>query len=686
MLKRPFSIWIAVILFISAGPLTAEVTRIEVAARQAVLDGKEFGLAGGYEKLNGTIHFAVNPQNTSNRIVTDIDKAPLDENGRVAFHAEFYLIKPIDMTKGNGAVLFEVGNRGGKGLLRYFNFSSGSSDPTTAEHFGDGFLLREGFSLLWVGWQWDTPERAERMRMYVPIATDKGKLIRGLVRSDFVPTEHESDHSLSDRNHIPYPVADEKAKENVLTIRRGVEAARTTIPREQWGFGRIKDGRVVPDKGRVYLKGGFEPGNIYEVVYVSENPPLVGLGPTGIRDTLSFIKYGSPEALGIPEGAIDRALAFGVSQSGRFLRTFLYYGFNKDEAERRVFDGVIADVAGGGRGSFNHRFAQASRDAHPYLNMFYPTDIFPFTGVEQKDPKTGLSDGLLAHQGEAFLPKVFYTNSSYEYWGRAASLIHTSIDGTEDASIMDNVRIYMFAGTQHGPAQFPPGRTRGQQLANPLNFRWSMRALLKRMDQWVKEGTTPPESRYPRIEAGTAVIPDELGFPTIPGVTTSTRLHKAYRADYGPRFRSEGVVTQQPPKIGVAFPMMVSSVDADGNELAGVRLPEQIVPLATYTGWNLFNEESGPTDELSSMVGSFIPFTRTKKEREARGDPRLSIQERYASREDYLGRITEAALELIEAGYLLRRDLPALAQQALRSWDYILELAPPTNFSPDAEQ
>ena len=611
-------------------------------------DGTGFGLAGPYEKLSGTVYFAVDPKLAPNEIITDIHLAPKNAEGRVEWSAEFFLLKPVDAARGNGTVLLEVGNRGGKGMLRFFNGAEGSADPQTLAHMGDGFLQRNGFTLLWVGWQWDTPEVEGRMRMFPPVATDGGKPIRGLVRSNFVPLEPEPDHSLADRNHIAYPVADADAAENVLTVRDTVEGAPETIPRAKWRFARVENGEVVPDPRRVYLEDGFEPKRIYEVVYVSENPPLVGLGPAGIRDFVSRLKYGSFDELSIPEGAINHALAFGISQSGRFLRTFLFYGFNEDEASRKVFDGVVAHVAGGGRGSFNHRFAQASRDAHPFINFFYPTDIFPFTDLPQADFQTGTNDGILAFQKPEHHPKVFYTNSSYEYWGRAASLIHTAIDAREDAPIAKTTRVYSFAGTQHGAARFPPQRTLGQQASNPMAYHWSMRALLLAMDRWAKGGDEPPSSRYGSIEDGTMVAPEDLGFPAIPGVETSSRIHKAYRADYGPEFRNDGIVSNQPPVIGRAYPMRVPAVNDDGNETVGIQMPEHTVPLATYTGWNLFNAESGPTDVLSSMQGSYIRFPRTEKERKLKDDPRPSIEERYGNRERYLGMVAEAALSMVE--------------------------------------
>ncbi len=632
--------------------LPAEVVRVEIQSRADVLSGREFGLAGAYEKLVGKVHFAVDPSNPNNKIIADIDKAPRNSQGKVEFSSDLYVLKPKQADRGNGAVLYEVSNRGGKGMLGFFNRARSSADPATAPDFGDGFLIEQGYTLVWLGWQWDPPEQPGRMRLYAPRAAG----IRGLVRSDFVVTEKVIARLLSDREHIPYRVADPDDPKATLTVRDQVESPRQLVPRRQWRFS--------PDRGSVEMPAGFEPHRIYEVVYTSEDPVLVGLGPAAVRDFISHLKHDAAA----PLGRASRALGFGISQSGRFLRTFLYYGFNQDERGRQVFDGVISHVAGGGRGSFNHRFAQPSRDAHPFLNFFYPTDIFPFTDLEQTDPETGLADGLLARAGK--IPKIFYTNSSYEYWGRAASLIHTTVDGRSDAPVPDHTRIYTFAGAQHGPAGFPPSRSIGQQLNNPNDFRWAMRALLGAMDRWVREGAPPPASVHPRITADTLVRPEVVQFPKIPGVSFSTRVHKAYRADYGPQWKG-GIVTQEPPKIGKEFPMLVSQVDQDGNETGGLKMPELAVPLATYTGWNLFNGKAGPAGEISSMQGSFVPFPRTRAERERASDPRRSIEERYRDGDHYIGLVSAAALPLIEQGYLLDRDLPAILRQARERWDWV---------------
>ena len=671
-MRRSLPLLLAVV-FLAVSTASADVVRIEVHSRADLAGGKAYGLAGAYEKLVGTIYFEVDPANSANRIIADIDLAPRNGRGKVEFRSDFFLIKPKDVTRGNAAVLYEVSNRGGKGMLRYFNRGQGSIDPETEAHMGDGFLMRNGFTLLWLGWQFDPPARDGLVRVYPPIATDDGESIAGLVRSEVVVNRRVFDASLADRNHIPYLVANPDDPTNVMTVRDSVEGPRRVVPSSQWQFARLEDGQVVPDRGRVYLEGGFEPHKLYDIVYTSQDPPLVGLGSAAIRDAISLFKYGSSEELSLPEGAIDRALAFGTSQSGRFLRTFLYYGFNEDEGHRKAFDGVIAHVAGGGRGSFNHRFAQPSRDGHPYLNKLYPSDIFPFTDIEQNDAETGIRDGLLSRVEPQFLPKVFYTNSSYEYWGRAASLIHTTIDGLEDIPLMENVRIYSFAGGQHGPGRFPPVQTSGQQLSNPNDYSWFMRSLLVAMDKWTREGTPPPTSAYARIAGGELVLPADLDFPDLPGVGQPAAPHGAYRADYGPEFRTKGIVTIEPPEVVSMFPVMVPQVDSDGNEIGGLKMPEISVPLATYTGWNLFRPESGPENVLSSMQGSYIPLPLTRAVRTREDDPRTSIEERYQSREHYLGLVSEAAIDLIDDGYLLAEDLPQVLTRAGEHWDYLMQ-------------
>ncbi len=658
-----------------AAAALGELVRIEIRERSDVLDGRGFGKAGSYERLAGSAYFEADPALPANRIITDIALAPRNMRGRVSYSADLYILKPRDPRQGNGTILFEVSNRGNKYLLRQFNFGAPSNDPRTPEHFGDAWLLEQGYTLVWLGWQFDVPDQPDLLRLFAPIARGTDGPITGLVRSEYVPDRPVKSFSLGDRTMIAYPAANLEDPEAQLTVRERVEAPRRVIPRGQWRFAREEFGEVVPDPTQVWMAGGFEPGKIYEVVYRAQNPALAGLGPAAVRDLISFLKYGgTPEWVTLSDQPrfLKRAIGIGTSQSGRFLRTFLYYGFNQDERGRQVFDGVIAHVAGGGRGSFNHRFAQPSRDAHPFMNQFYPTDIFPFADLDQTDAETGLTDGLLARAMQAGVaPKIFYTNSSYEYYGRAASLTHTTLDARRDAPLPPTTRIYLFAGTQHSPAAFPPARTGTRNPVNPNDYRWPMRALLSAMNRWLTEGVEPPSSCYPRIAAGELVPLENLRFPKIPGLALPSRIHKAWRVDYGPEFRSKGIVSFEPPKIGKEFPVLVPQVDEDGNELSGIRLPEIAVPLATYTGWNLRAPELGAADELYSMAGSFVPFARTRAERQRTGDPRRSIEERYTSREQYLEKAAAAAQRLVREGYLLEGDVPAILKHCARLWDHL---------------
>ena len=621
------------------------VVRVELGDRSDVLDGAPQGQAGPYERIIAKAYFAVDPTLGPNRIIGDIDLAPRNANGLVEFSADVYILKPRDAAKGNGTALVEISNRGGKGLLSTFDFASGSADPRTERDFGDRFLLRQGFTLVWVGWEFDVPPKPGNLRLESPIASEKGKPIHGMVRSEWVGDKLVTRISLGDRVQQAYPVADPDEPGTQLTVRNHVLDERKTIPRSQWQFVSATE---------VEMASGFQPGKIYEVIYQAKDPVVVGLGPAAVRDMVTFLKHGGADTLlGDQHAYTKRALAFGVSQSGRFLRTFLHDGFNQDEQGRPVFDGVWAHVAGAGQGSFNFRFAQPSRDGHPFLNMLYPTDIPPFNS----------SDGFLARAEAAHVvPKIFFSNGSYEYWGRAASLIHTTEDGKADVPPSRTTRIFFFAGSQHGAGSVPPRKVEAQNLSDTNDYRPALRALLLDMQAWLKDGVEPPESRYPQIGKDQLVARGALAFPHIPNVNVPQRKREAYRLDS----------STAPPKVGDPYPTLLPQVDQDGNETSGIRMPEISVPLATYAGWNLRSPNIGAPDELFSMVGSWIPFARTKVERESRKDPRLSIEERYPSKRDYLEKITDAAQHLVREGLLLDEDVARIRDRAAEEWDYTL--------------
>jgi len=677
-LRKRLAWTLALFVFVtsSAG---AHVARVEIISRTDVQDGRAFGLVGGYEKIVGRVYFAVKPENVHNRQIVDLDRAPRNAQGEVEFSADLYLYKPKDMNKGNGAVLFEVSNRGGRGILRLVD--GGNSSDANGE-FGDGFLLRQGYTIAWLGWEFDLADQGEKVRLNAPVAHGPGgKEIRGPVRSDFTLAQKTDDMPLG---HImlgpnggkSYPVddPDPRSLKNILSVRDKPGFARLMIPRSQWSFGHSVDGKLVSDPRFIHLDGGFQPGKIYEIDYEAKNPVVVGVGLAAVRDFLSYLKY-DPQAT----APVHRVYALGISQSGRFLRHFLYQDFNADEQGRQVMDGVIAHVAGAGRGSFNHRFAQPSRDAQPMSSIFFPTDLFPYTDVPETDPETGETAGLLdAANRSHTAPKIFFTNTSYEYWGRAASLIHTSADGLKDATPGENARIYMLDGLQHFSVPFPPQKatasspdSMGQQRPNPNPVQWFWRALITDMDQWVKDGTPPPPNVYPKIADGTLVPFSKWTFPRIPGVNVPYEMSLAYRLDFGAQWKS-GIVANEFPRVGNPFTVLVPQTDADGNDLGGVRLPELQVPLATYTGWNLRDASIGAPDLRVSFLGSFLPFARNAAEREKSGDPRPSVAERYASREQYMGKFAEAAKKLIQERFLLREDLPAMLQRGQREWDEIV--------------
>jgi hypothetical protein len=428
----------------------------------------------------------------------------------------------------------------------------------------------------------------------------------------------------------------------------------------------------VPDANHIHLASGFLPGKVYRVVYTTTGAPVIGLGLIAPRDMVSFLRYGSAQEGNPCAAHIQYAYSFGRSQSGRFLRDFLYAGLNEDERDRIVFDGMIPLVAGGGRGEFNQRFGQPSNS-----NKYSVKNLFPFHDTTQTDPDTGRTDGLLARlEARGKIPKVFFINTSAEYWNGHAALVHVDLDGKRDLAPSDAVRIYHLTGTQHGPGNLQltdsgtADDSRGQQRPNSVDYRPLLRAALVNLDRWVSMGTTPPSSLHPRLDDGTAVSPAQTAgtFQAMPAVQFPAHLRSIARLDFGSGVH-EGKPTLLPPKIGKPYPNLVSTVDDDGNELAGIRLPDISVPLATYTGWNLRHPDIGGPGQTLSLLGSTIPFRATQAERQAAGDPRPSIEERYPSKEDYLVRVKQAADALVQQGYLLAEDVPTVAEQASQRYD-----------------
>jgi Alpha/beta hydrolase domain len=647
------------------------VVRIEIKTRQLLADGGVFGDVGRYQQLDGTAYFAVDLGHPANRGITDIDIAERESDGLVHFAADIRILAPENQARGNHRLLFDVPNRGNRLALATFNGVPRPINPAAPTDAGNGFLMRQGYTVVWCGWQHDVPEGDGLMRIKVPEARVDGRPVSGRLLVGFQPSKPSQVQLLSDRGHRPYPSNDLDDPRAMLLVREGEEAPRRTIPRQQWSFARLEAERAVPDPNHVYLAAGFEPGKIYEVIYPTTGAPVIGLGLLAARDIVSFLRHGvaadNPCA-----GGIRHADAFGASQSGRFLRQFLYLGLNEDEADRLVFDGMLVHIAGGKRGGdFNMRFGQPSASL--------PSDPFPFNETASTDPATGRRDGLLERlAARGRVPKIFFTNTSCEYWRGDASLIHTDVTGARDIEPTTSSRFYHFAGTQHSAGTLPltdinaQNGERGQQVLNSVDYNPLLRALLVRMERWVTGGEEPPPSRYPRRADGSAVVPEKVRdvFNDIPGVRFPTHPPRVRRLDFGPE-AANGVATTLPPTEGEPYPHFVPGVDPDGNELSGIRLPDVTVPLASYTGWNLRHPQIGTPDQLMSLMGSTIPFPATERERAAKGDPRKSIEERYPSKAAYLDQVRRAADGLIANGYLLPEDLERVLAHSARRWDLL---------------
>jgi hypothetical protein len=653
-------------LVLVASAADARVVRLRIERRELILDGRAFGAAGPYEKLIGKVDFALDPALPRNGDIVDLKLAPRNARGEVEASADFYMLKPVDPRRGNGRLFYEVGNRGGKSMLQTFQKAAGSADPSKESEFGDGALMRQGFTLLWMGWQWDVPERPGTMRMEMPIATENGKPITGIVRGNFILNERANTASVADRAHKAYPALDPDSADNVMTVRDDPTAKGQVVPRARW---HLVDG------GTVALDGGFEPGRIYDVVYRTSNPRVLGFGLSGARDLISFLKYDTSADNPVP--GLRYAIGWGVSQSGRYLRHFLYQGFNEDEQGRKVFDGMFDQVGGAGRGSFNHRFGQASRDALQYFNILFPVDLFPFTDGPSTDPEGGAIDSLLARaERTGTAPKIFHLLTNSEYFNRAGSLVHTDPTGSRDADLPANTRVYMIASAPHGPGPFPPmsnvgGGMTGRALLNPLNYSPAVRALFRALDRWIVDDVAPPPSQYPKIADGTLTSPAKAGWPAVPGYQLPQQPLRAFHLNFGADW-SKGIVSVEPPEIGKAFVVSVPAVDADGNVRAGIRLPDIAVPLATQAGWNYRDASIGAPDRLAGEIGSYIPFARTRADRDRAGDPRLSIEERYRNRDEYVGKFAASALELVDRGYLLADDVADLLKHAVEHYDWAI--------------
>jgi len=660
---------LAILFVFGWQPARAEVKQILIASREPWLNGRSLGPAGAYEKLQGRVVYAIDPKDAANLKIADVALAPRNADGMVEFSSDFVVLRPADPAKARPSVFLEILNRGRTQASGSFFSTTGTPfnvESLEALNLSDAFLFAQGFTVAWVGWQFNLPEGS--IRLTAPIAA-----VSSVVRDEILLTGGPP-RSYALLNS--YCATDALQPNATLTMKERFNDQGAILPRAAWSFAREEDGKTIPDACAVQLTGGFKPGLLYEAVYTGAPPPVAGLGLSAIRDFISYLKYGGVDsALREHPETQKYVLGYGYSQSARLLRQYLYQGFTADERGRQTFDAMFVASGGAGRGSFNHRYAVPGQAGNSVLSDLQPVDLFPFTDGDEFDPVTGKRDGLLREARRSkTIPKIFYTYSSTEFWARVGSLAYTNVDGSGELPLDANARLYFFPGTPHSRAPFPPGTQilfARRSFANPANFAsagWAFRALLLDLEAWTAKGQEPPASVYPHL-GRELVARENVKFPSVPGMDFPASMPQNWRMDFGQDFLSKGVITIQPPKLGPAYTVLVPQVDADGNDLGGIELPFRAVPLGTYTGWNYELPRLESLHYLAGLIGSFQTFPLTKEQRAAARDPRASIEERYKGREDYLARIHAAALKLVERKFLRPEDIPGVEKESAVYWD-----------------
>jgi hypothetical protein len=633
------------------------VVTFETLRREPYQGGQAFGETGAYERVDGRLHVAVDPEHPPNARIVDLGLAPRGGDGRVRFSSDVCLLIPAEAERGNRRLIVELPNRGRRRLPRYLLRAPIGAAGTADIPPGDGFLLRRGYAIAWIGWQWDVVRSEALLGLEAPVAFQDGRPVSGRTILRFQPNIAHTTHLLADLSHQPYPTADVDDAQAELWVSDYRNGPRSAIPRERWRFAGEQDGEVVPDARYIHYPEGFQPGKVYDLLYTTHRAPVVGCGLLAVRDGASFLRYAT--TLDNPlAGRIDWTIAFGISQTARMLRHFLWLGLNLDEEERIVFDGVLPNVGGARRGEFNQRFGQPSIQPTPSPGYLPPYD----------------DTALLANQraiGGA--PKVVQTNASAEYWRGDCAYLHLAPDATGDLPPDPDTRIYYFAGTQHDPSeiealQTPMDGARGRYRYNWVDYTPLLRAALVNLDRWVSEGVPPPPSAHPRLADGTLIprdaVLEEFADGRVPGLhlPDPDRLPYLWQVDAGERAQ-EGIV-DVPVEVLGRLPAFVSAIDADGNETGGLRLPDLTAPLASLAGWNPRDPATGASEQILDYKGATHPFPRTFEERLASGDTRRSIAERYADLAEYLALVAARADALVAHGYVLPEDRDALLADA----------------------
>ena len=667
---------------LAASAAQAHVTKLEILRIEPAFGGAAFGETGAYERVVGRVLGELDPNAPANTIIQDIGLAPRNAHGMVEYTTDLDLIRPANPAKSNNVLLFDVMNRGNKRALTLFNadMKGSAAALNNNEVAGDGFLQKQGVTLISFGWQGDILPGDNRMLAQLPVAKNKdGTPVTGVVRSELTTLAPTTTLNLSSgwftlMTHASYPTVEtdntHKSADGflpTLTVRSRENAPRQVIPASDWHFGACDK----PNDTQICLPGGFQPGKLYEIIYRAKDPMVMGIGFAIARDMGAFFQHADKDSAGTPNpvvhGAKVKSMIFGQSQSGRFIRSMIALGFNRGEDGKQVFDAAMPHI-GGGLMPLNIRFSQPGRAWGQQVDHDYPAYDFPFTYASQTDPLTGRTQGILDRcTASQTCPAIFHMATALEIWEGRQSLGLTDPLGLHDAKEPANVRTFIMASTQHAPPPLPlpakPPFGTCQLQSNPNPHTWTMRAAFVNMVGWVRDGKAPPASVKPSVADGTLVAPDRVAFPMIPATNYNGvprpeprftgSVSALHVLDFGPLYHagdSSGVISQEPPKSGTAsYGILVPQVDADGIDIGGVRDVYLGAPIGTYTGWNSFRSDLFDGG-FCNFQGSFIPFATTKAEREAAGDPRPSLEERYPTKEAYVASVKSAFQKPRQAG------------------------------------
>jgi hypothetical protein len=656
--------------FLASPLLHAEVTSVEVTSRQPWVSGQSFGQVGAYEVLRGTVHYAIDPRSASARDVADIRFAPVDARGLVEYSGPFVIIRPVDAARGNHTTLIEVANRGRTEMDGAFFETEDGLDlmsPDEVKKLTDPTFFKLGYSLAWVGWQ--ARMEPDQFGLQVPVAS-----VRSAARATFASADMTPDRKTFDLAYNGFYCAhDAKQPKAVLRLLNTFDDPGVVVPRKSWHFAAVSVEKKNDARCAIVLDKPAAADAYFSLVYEGEDAAVMGLGEAAFRDFAVYLKSRNiPSAINDRPGDAAAVFAYGYSQGGRFLRDFVYRGFNTGPDGQRVFDGMLITTAGSGRGSFDHRYALPGEAGNSVMSDLRAVDLYPFADVPTPDIDGTGHAGLLDRAvHDHTVPKIMYILSSSGYWARNASLLQTTTDGKRPVALGTDSRIYYFAGVPHAlrfPGQFTK---KGKEAAYPYNANVDladgMNAQLENLRLWAVDNVAPPPTTAPVL--GSTLIPAaELKFPAIPDIRVPNDPPPLWQIHMGPDYAREGIITE-PVHVGAKYPLLVPAVDADGNELGGWRGAMSSVPLGTYTAWNWTSPQLARFGFISSLYGAFIPFAYTRAERLAAHDPRLSIEERYGDRDGYMKAAAAAIDHAITKRFLLPMQREAILAKMGRSWD-----------------